>query len=278
MRKRATVLAMSHASRKPRTVTILNLKGGVGKTHTSWLLAAVAQECGQRVLLIDTDTQGNLGGSFLPPDKRPGVESLFHPGADANINDLIRTTAYPFIDVIPGGVKLAPFDQSDPFIWEKSNLQFALSEAIPTLTTHYELICIDCPPRLSLVSFASLCASDGVIIPMESADWGAQGIMQVTGAVDYVQKHYHSGLHLLGYLISRFKQSRSYQQAYLGQLRSHFGEKAFDVVIPDLALFEKSVCDRIPITVHSPTSRAAGIARALFDEVGRRLEGNPSGR
>src|SRR5205823_12723958 len=138
---------------------------------------------------------------------------------------------------------------------------------------HYDYLVFDCPPRLSLVSFAALCASDAVVIPMEAADWGAQGITQVTEAVRYVERHYNPRLQLLGYLVSRFKRARAYQQSYLKQLRTHFGALAFDTVIPDLAQFEKSVTDRIPTTLHAPRSEEAGIARQLFDEVERRRQG-----
>jgi chromosome partitioning protein len=108
---------------------------------------------------------------------------------------------------------------------------------------------------------------------MEAADWGAQGIMQVTAAIEYVRTHANGKLRLLGYLVSRFKRARAYQQSYLRQLRAHFGHLAFDTVIPDLAQFEKSVTDRIPITLHAPRSEEAGIARTFFAEVERRLQG-----
>jgi len=148
---------------------------------------------------------------------------------------------------------------------------------VAELRGHYDFLIFDCPPRLSLVSFAALCASDGVIIPMEAADWGAQGIMQVTAAIEHVQERFNERLTLLGYLVSRFKRARQYQLSYLKQLRSHFGPLAFDTVIPDLAQFEKSVTDRIPITLHSPRSREAAIARAFFTEVEARSEGIGSG-
>jgi cellulose biosynthesis protein BcsQ len=83
---------------------------------------------------------------------------------------------------------------------------------------------------------------------------------------------YNPRLKLLGYLVSRFKRARAYQQSYLRQLRSHFGKLAFDTVIPDLARFEQSVTDRIPITLHSPRSEEAEIARAFFREVERRIK------
>jgi len=260
-------------------LTVLNLKGGVGKTHTSWLLASVAQERHQRVLLIDLDTQGNLSGSFLAQsDFRPGVESFFDPGAETDPQTLVRHTAHSHIDIIPGSAALAPFDLSNQRQWEQADLHLGLVDAVSQLRSSYDYIVFDCPPRLSLVSFAALCASDAVIIPMEAADWGAQGIVQVTAAIEYVKSRFNGRLQLLGYLVSRFKRSRSYQKTYLQQLRTHFTDRAMDTVLPDLAQFEKSVTDRIPITAHAPRSKAAGIARDFFDEVERRLaQIQPSG-
>ena len=77
--------------RRAHVLTFLNLKGGVGKTHTAWLLASVCQERSLRLLAVDTDTQANFTGSFLPErDNRPGVEALFHPGAESTAAALIR--------------------------------------------------------------------------------------------------------------------------------------------------------------------------------------------
>jgi chromosome partitioning protein len=139
------------------------------------------------------------------------------------------------------------------------------------------LIVFDCPPRLSLVSFAALCASDHVIVPLEAADWGAQGIQQVTEAIGYVQQRFNPKLTLLGYLISRFRGSRTYQQTYLSGLRKHFGDRTFDTTISDLAEFERSVTDRIPVTLRAPKSPAAKVAREFADEVLRRIAARPQG-
>ncbi|MCY2995600.1 MAG: hypothetical protein NTY19_48285 [Planctomycetota bacterium] len=89
-------------------------------------------------------------------------------------------------------------------------------------------------------------------------------------AIDYVKARFNRRLQLLGYLVSRFKRRRSYQQSYLSQLRSHFGPKTFDTVIPDLAQFERSVTDAVLLTRHAPASSAVGIARQFFDETLRR--------
>src|SRR5207247_2425414 len=91
-------------------------------------------------------------------------------------------------------------------------------------------------------------------------------------AVEYVRQRYNPGLRLLGYLVSRFKRARAYQQGYLKQLKSHFGDLAFDTVLPALALFEKSVTDRMPLTRPSPRSAPAASARPPPAQPRRRLE------
>ena len=267
-------------NRNATAITILNLKGGVGKTHTAWLTAAACEETGFKLLLVDLDPQANLTSSFRSTDVgERSVEALFDPAADCDITTLVRNTEFRRIDLIPASAALARFDVANQRDWEAADLHLSLTDAVEELRPHYDLILFDCPPRLSLVSFAALCASDGVVIPMEAADWGAQGIVQVTEAVRYVQERFNSRLQLLGYVVSRFKRARAYQQSYLKQLRAHFGEMAFDTVIPDLARFEKSVTDRIPITLHAPGSPEAHIARRFFAELYRRAQGvHGSGR
>lgn len=264
-------------ARRAHVLTVLNLKGGVGKTHTAWLLASVCHERNQRVLLIDTDPQGNLTNSFVRDEPRcPGVEKLLDPSLDADVHDLIRRTAFPSIDIIPASPAVAAFDLADQRAWEQADLHRSFVEPVRAVQSLYDFIVFDCPPRLSLASFAALCASDAVIVPLEAADWGAQGIVQVTEAIDYVQKRFNSHLQLLGYLVSRFKVQRSYQVTYLSELKRHFGPKVFDTVIADLAGFERSVTDAIPLTAHDPAGRPAGIARRFADEVCRRLAENQS--
>jgi chromosome partitioning protein len=268
---------MTDAPRTAAVLTVLNLKGGVGKTHTSWLFGGVCQEQEKRLLAIDCDPQGNLTSSFVSPDRLvPGTERLFDPANDPTTEGVIQRTHFTHIDVIPSSPHLARFDVSDQRQWEAADLHLSLTEAVNSWRPHYDYIVFDCPPRLSLVSYAALCASDYVIIPLEAADWGAQGIMQVTAAVEHVRQYYNPRLKLLGYLVSRFKRARTVQQTYLQQLRRHFGDLAMDTVIPDLASFEQSVVERIPVVLRPRSTRAAGIARAFYAEVERRIAAHES--
>ena len=259
-------------SSESKVITVINLKGGVGKTHTAWLFGGVCQERSERLLAIDCDMQANLSRSFLEPDDAgPGLELLFHPGAEVDPQRIIRQTRYSHIDILPATPILAQFDIADQNTWEKADLHLSLVDAVSGVRGDYDYVVIDCPPRLSLVSFAALCASDAVLIPLEAADWGAQGIVQVTSAVEYVKQNFNRNLRLLGYLVSRFRRARAVQQSYRVKLKEHFGTLAFDTVIPDLARFEQSVTNGIPITLYAPTSPEADIARRLFEEIQWRI-------
>lgn len=269
----ATMPRVPSASQNAAVITVLNLKGGVGKTHAAWLLASVCEERGKRCLLIDTDPQGNLSNSFLRQRAGvPGVERLLDPSQDADGLALVQRTAFEHIDLVPSSPLIARFDLADQRAWERAELHLSFLPIIKAAERLYDLIVFDCPPRLSLTSFAALCASQFVIVPMEAADWGAQGVSQVTEAVEYVQSHYNRDLAIAGYLVSRFKSRRAYQQTYLAGMREHFGQAVFDVTIDDLAAFERSVTDAIPITRHNPSSSAARIARQFFDEALQRIE------
>jgi chromosome partitioning protein len=258
--------------RSAAVVTVLNLKGGVGKTHTSWLLASVGQERKDQILLIDLDTQANLTRSFLDAvEPEQSAAALFNPAAEIEASSIVHHTTFSHIDLIPAVPQLSAFDVSKQADWEETDSHLALIDPIQQLRSQYDLIVIDCPPRLSLVSFAALCAADFIIIPLEAADWGAQGVTQVAEAARYVQARYNNNLELLGYLVSRFKKARGFQQTYWKKLRQHFGRLAFDTIIPDLARFEQSVTERVPITLHSKGSIEAGIARRLYAEVQRRI-------
>ena len=264
--------------RRARVITSLNLKGGVGKTHLCWLIASVCQERGHRCLIVDLDQQANITQSFLPAHTEPtGVERLFDPSADIEPQDLVRQTEYASIDIIPVTGHFARQDLSQSAQWERQRLHTALADAVTELLPAYDYILLDCPPRMSLASYAALCASDFVVIPLEAADWGARGTAAVRAIIQRVQRHDNQRLKLLGYVVSKFKRARAFQLTYLAQIRQAFGEDVFETVIPDLAQFERSVDEGIPITLHSPHCHAADVARQLFDEAESRIAQEQSG-
>ncbi len=263
----------SQPSAKATVITSLNLKGGVGKTHLCWLIAGVCQERGKRCLVLDLDKQGNISTTLLGNGELgAGTDSFFNPALEPEIDRLIRKSPFDNIDCIPCDFSIERFNMTDPRDWEKTGLQLSLIDPLGEVVSFYDYILLDCPADISLITYAALCASDFLIVPLEAADWGALGTQHVRRAFDHVQNRFNSKLQHLGYVASRFKKLRKYQKSYLEQLREHFGSDAFDTVVADLAPFEQSVTDRIPIVLHSPSSHASSIARNFFDELEFRIE------
>ena len=223
------------------------------------------------MLLVDLDPQANLTSSFTAQASNDRtVEQLFDPTIDPDVSGLVQQTTFKGVDLIPSSSRLEPVNITDN--WQQADLHLSLAHALEQIRSDYDYILFDCPPSLSLVSYAALCASDFVVIPLEAAQWGALGTQHIAEAIQLVQQQYNSRLQLMGYLVSRYKSRRSYQQTYLTTLKSQFGDQSFETVVPDLAAFEKAVTDRIPISVHSPNSRANSIAQRLFSEVESRAE------
>jgi cellulose biosynthesis protein BcsQ len=124
-------------------LTVLNLKGGVGKTHTCWLLASVCQERNRRLLAVDLDTQGNLSNSFRDADDgRPGLEALFDPGAETDPASLVRASAFSAIDFLPADARLAKYDLSDQHAWERADLHLSLVDPVAQLRGDFEYVVI----------------------------------------------------------------------------------------------------------------------------------------
>ncbi len=255
-------------------ITSLNLKGGVGKTHLCWLIAGVCREQNQRCLVLDLDKQGNISTTLLGNEAAnlEGCESFFNPAFDPQVSNLIVQSQHAGIDCIPGSFRLEQYNDTSPGNWEGTGLERSLVDPINEVRKFYDYILIDCPADISLITYAALCASDFLMIPLETAQWGALGTQHVMTAFEHVRNTQNSDLSLLGFVASRFKKGRKYQKQYLAELREHFGTDAFQAVIPDLAPFEQSVNDRVPIVLHSPTSHAANIARDFFDEVRQRTQ------
>lgn len=194
------------SSKCAQAITVINLKGGVGKTHTTWLLAGNCEEQCIKVLAIDLDQQGNLTRNLIDDGKSntlKGSVALFDPGKDVESKELIQQSKFEYIDLIPADVALQPLDVANQTEWEQADLQFSLIDLVKEVQSDYDYILFDCPTKLSLTGFAALTASDFLIVPLEPADWGAQGIEQVTYAIEYVKQRHNSKLELLGYLISR---------------------------------------------------------------------------
>jgi chromosome partitioning protein len=256
----------------PATIASFNLKGGVGKTHLCWLLASVCIERRKRCLIVDLDQQANITLNFLPEHHTPtGVERIFDSENHVEPSDLIRRTQFEQVDLIPVTGEFARLDLAQGEAWREQRLHTMLADVLSEIASDYDFILLDCPPRVSLSSYAALCAADFVVVPLEAADWGARGTGTVRAVIERVQAEENPSLELLGYVVSKFKKRREFQNTYLTEIKDAFGTDVFKTMIPDLATFERSVDEALPTTLHSPRSHAASVARNFYNETVARI-------
>jgi chromosome partitioning protein len=259
-------------------VTMLNQKGGVGKTSTCHHLAGALALAGKRVLLVDGDpqcslTQGLWGPQAtrdLDPDRT--IAAVYRSNAFAG--QVVQPSGILGIDLIPGSRHAGEFNVPMPHRAPR-DLQVGLRDVVAEVKGRYDLVMIDCPPNLHLASWAALVASDCLIVPLQPEDYGAQGIIDVQESVELVTTQANPSLRLLGYLITMFEARKSVHKYYEELLTGMFGELVFATRVPRAAEYPEAILHRKTIGHYKPRGAAAKAMNALAAEVLARLAAAP---
>jgi chromosome partitioning protein len=261
-------------------ITALNQKGGVGKTSTCYHLAGTLAQSGRRVLLVDNDPQASLTQGFLGPqatrqlDPAETIAAVYRQ--EAVPDQVLRATGIPNVDLLAGSRLAASFNVPDPHRADWP-LQVALRDFLAEVVCRYDLVMIDCPPNLHLASWASLVASDALIVPLQPEDFGAQGIADVQDSIDRVVAGPNPGLKLLGFLITMANNRLAVHKGFEQLLRSLYGPAVFATTIPVSTDFKESIVQRKPVALYKPRGAAAKVMKALAEEVAARLAGGTQG-
>ncbi|MGX7005045.1 ParA family protein [Caballeronia sp. KNU42] len=233
---------------------VANQKGGVGKTTTAVNLAASLAALDQRVLLIDLDPQGNATmGSGVD---KAAVENTVY---DVLVNGVTvleartRTDAVGY-DVLPANRELAGAEVE---LVGVENRERVLRKALTEVETEYDFILIDCPPALSLLTLNGLCAAHGVVIPMQCEYFALEGLSDLVNTIKQVHANLNRDLKVIGLLRVMFDPRITLQQQVSDQLKQHFGDKLFDVVIPRNVRLAEAPSYGLPGVVFDRASRGA---------------------
>ncbi len=253
-------------------ITMLNQKGGVGKTSCTHHLAGTFAAMGRRVLLIDNDPQSSLTQGFWGPKVARAIDpaetvAALYAGDRPFAELLIKPTGIAGLDLVPGSRAAVSHNVPDPHLVggeSESCLRTFLEDLGPD--RGYDLVLIDCPPNLHLCSWAALVASDYLIVPTQPEDYGAQGLYDVQESVAMVQAGPNPKLALLGYLLTRVAR-KAVHQLYEGTLRSQYGAEVFDSKVPDSVAYIEAIAARKPIAQHKPKGGPARAIRELADEI-----------
>jgi len=253
----------------PHIFCIANQKGGVGKTTTAVNLAAGLAKVGQRTLVVDLDPQGNATmGSGI--DKRQLPHSVYDVLLeDATVQEARQRSPQGGYDVLGANRELAGAEI------ELVNLERRdrrLKTALEQAYDDYDFVLIDCPPALSLLTLNGLTCAHGVIVPMQCEYFALEGLSDLVNTIKQVHANLNRELQLIGLLRVMFDPRITLQQQVSEQLKTHFGDKVFNTVIPRNVRLAEAPSHGVPGVVFDPSSKGAQafmtFAQELVDRLG----------
>lgn len=249
-----------------KIIAVVNQKGGVGKTTSAVNLTAALHELGLKVLLCDFDPQANAT-SGLGVDKRKIKYSIY----DVVINNTpaeaaIISTKYGDIlpshaDLAGAGVELIGADHRER----------QLADALERIRLKYDLILIDCPPSLELLTLNGLCASDGILVPVQCEYYALEGLSDLMATLRMVKRKLNPRLEIFGVALTMFDGRTNFSAQVAQEVRRHFPGKVFTTVIPRNIRLAEAPSHGIPVTAYDRLSRGAAAYREMAAEIKSKL-------
>jgi len=267
-----------------QTIACANQKGGVGKTTTVVNLAAYLALAGQRVLVLDLDSQGNATSGF-GVDKSLVERSTYDAVVDSvALSELVLATAIEGLSVVPSSMALAGADVELAPIAQRER---QLARLIAVIRTEYDYILLDCPPSLGLLTVNALTAADSVLIPIQCEYYALEGLTQLIQTVNLVRDHLNPDLAIKGVVMTMYDARTNLSAEVAAEVRNHLQGAVFETVIPRSVRLSEAPSFGLPIALYRADSKGATAYQALALELlardGRRAQasgpvrGNASG-
>ena len=250
-----------------KIIAVVNQKGGVGKTTTAVNLTAALHDLGLRVLLCDFDPQANAS-SGMGVDKRKLRYSVY----DVTINgvparEAIVSTKYG--DVLPAAADLAGATVE---LIGADHREWQLERALEEVREDYDVIFIDCPPSLELLTLNGLCAADSILVPVQCEYYALEGLSDLMATLRMVKRKLNPRLEIFGVALTMFDGRTNFSTQVAQEVRRHFPGKVFAAVVPRNIRLAEAPSHGIPVTAYDRLSRGSRAYRDMAAEVKQKLE------
>ena len=247
-----------------RTIAIANQKGGVGKTTTAINIAASLAAAEKKVLLIDSDPQGNTtSGMGIDRKSLDGTAYDVYTGA-RTLDVVKRPTYFPWLEVVPVGIDLVGVEVELAQMPEREHV---LKRALAAARNDYDYIFIDCPPSLSLLPINALTAADGVLIPVQCEYYALEGLSALMNTIHLIKQKLNPGLVIEGVLLTMYDSRNNLAEQVAAEVRKYFGSKVFTTIIPRNVSLSESPSYGKPVLLYDIKSKGAQSYLDLAREV-----------
>lgn len=253
-----------------RVIAVANQKGGVGKTTTAVNVAACLAEVGKRVLLFDLDPQANAT-SGLGLEKTEGGSAYRPLLGEGSLLEKIKPTAYERLEIVPSELDLCGVDVE--LARSENHLHRAAQALEPVLGSHrFDIILIDCPPSLGILTLNAFAAAQGLLVPIQCEYYALEGITMVTRILNQLRDSgVNSLLDLTGIIMTMFDARTNLSNQVVGEVRTHFGDRVFETVIPRTTRLAEAPSFGKPIIHYDKYSAGAAAYQVLTQELLKRL-------
>lgn len=236
-----------------KIISVANQKGGVGKTTTTVNLSTILAKKGKKVLLIDTDPQGNAtSGLGVSKDVELSVYDILI--GDTEFDETLQETAIKNLKVCPSNISLAG---AEVRLVSMMSREQRLKTKLDKIKDQYDYILIDCPPSLGLVTLNAFTASDSVLIPVQCEYFALEGLGQLLNTVNLVKKHLNKNLEIEGALLTMYDARTNLSNQVVKEVKKYFEDKVYKTVIPRNVRLSEAPSYGMPITVYDPRSKGA---------------------
>ena len=248
-----------------KIISIINQKGGVGKTTTAVNLSALMADMGQRVLLIDLDPQGNAtSGLGMAVEDKSAYEVLM---GRIQMKDLVEKTDFKNLSIAGSDIRLADAELQ---LVNVDKREYRLKTALAAVQKDFDFVIIDCPPSLSLLTVNALSASDSVIIPIQCEYYALEGVASLVQTIQKVKKTLNPRLEIEGVLLTMLDGRTNLGLQVVDEVKKHFKKQVYATVIPRTVRLGEAPSHGEPIHIYDKRSTGTTAYAALAQEVLKR--------